>query len=61
MSLIPFLNYEILHTRGSGCLDSPWTTLIRDKEEEEEGLFVQKQDTISYDSWLYIYATKNYN
>ena len=28
----------------------------QDKEEEEEHLFVQKQDTISYGSWLYIYT-----
>ena len=28
--------------------------LISDKEEEED-FFVQRQDTISYGSWLYIY------
>ena len=28
----------------------------QDKEEEEEYLFVQRQNTISYSSWLYIYT-----
>jgi len=29
---------------------------IQDKEEEEKYLFVQRQDTVSYDSLLYIYT-----
>ena len=28
----------------------------RDEEEKEEHLFVQRQNTISYGSWLYIYT-----
>ena len=28
---------------------------LKDKQEEED-LFVQRQDTISYGSWLYIYT-----
>jgi len=32
------------------------TCLNTDKEEEEEYLFEQRQDTIRHDFWLYIYT-----